>query len=72
MVRQRNRLGELTPAQESAIEAVLMSTVNKISHPVLSHLRRSYMVSDDESIQAWRDILGLEEQELPSAKTDDE
>jgi glutamyl-tRNA reductase len=72
MVRQRNRLGQLTPAQESAIEAVLMSAVNKISHPVLTHMRRSYNTSDSESIQAWRDIFGLEGQELTSAKFEDE
>lgn len=72
MVRQRNRLGQLTPEQESAIEAVLMSAVNKISHPVLTHMRRSYKTSDSESIQAWRDIFGLEDQELTSAKFEDE
>jgi glutamyl-tRNA reductase len=59
--RQRNRLGPLTPEQESAIEALLVSTVNKISHPLLSHMRRSYDASDAETIQAWRDIFGLEE-----------
>ncbi|MEP6820218.1 MAG: glutamyl-tRNA reductase, partial [bacterium] len=59
--RQRNRLGPLTPEQETAIEALLVSTVNKISHPLLSHMRRSYGASDAETIQAWRDIFGLEE-----------
>jgi glutamyl-tRNA reductase len=59
--RQRNRLGPLTAEQESAIEALLVSTVNKISHPLLSHMRRSYDASDAEAIQAWRDIFGLEE-----------
>ena len=61
MTRQRNRLGPLTPEQENAIESLLMSTVNKISHPVLSHLRRSYDTSDTDTIQAWREIFGLEE-----------
>ena len=61
LTRQRNRLGPLTPEQESAIEALLMSTVNKISHPLLSHMRRSFDASDAETIQAWRDIFGLEE-----------
>src|SRR6476620_10372614 len=42
MERQRKRLGSLTPDQEAAIEALLMSTVNKISHPVLNQMRRSY------------------------------
>ena len=61
MTRQRNRLGPLTPEQENAIESLLLSTVNKISHPVLSHLRRSYDTSDPDTIQAWREIYGLEE-----------
>lgn len=61
LTRQRNRLGPLTAEQESAIEALLMSTVNKISHPLLSHMRRSFDASDAETIQAWRDIFGLEE-----------
>jgi glutamyl-tRNA reductase len=59
--RQRNRLGPLSPEQEQAVEALLLSTVNKISHPVLSQMRRSYETSDTETIQAWRDIFGLEE-----------
>lgn len=61
LTRQRNRLGSLTPEQETAIEALLMATVNKISHPVLSHMRSSYETSDTDTIQAWRDIFGLEE-----------
>jgi glutamyl-tRNA reductase len=61
LARQRNRLGSLSQEQERAIEALLMSTVNKISHPVLSHMRRSYDRSDPDTIQAWRDIFGLEE-----------
>jgi glutamyl-tRNA reductase len=61
MTRQRHRLGPLTPAQENAIESLLLSTVNKISHPVLSHLRRSYDNSDTDTVQAWREIFGLEE-----------
>jgi glutamyl-tRNA reductase len=61
LTRRRNRLGPLTVEQEDAIEALLVSTVNKISHPLLSHMRRSYDASDAEAIQAWRDIFGLEE-----------
>lgn len=59
--RQRNRLGQLSPEQESGIETLLLSTVNKISHPVLSQMRHSSDASDAEIIQAWRDIFGLEE-----------
>ena len=61
LTRQRNRLGPLTAEQETAVQALLVSTVNKISHPLLSHMRRSYDSSDAEAIQAWRDIFGLEE-----------
>jgi len=61
LARQRNRLGPLTAEQESAIEALLVSTVNKVSHPLLSHMRRSFDASDADTIQAWRDIFGLEE-----------
>ena len=61
LTRQRNRLGPLTREQETAIEALLVATVNKISHPLLTHMRRSYDASDAETIQAWRDIFGLEE-----------
>ncbi len=59
--KQRNRLGPLTPEQEKAVEALLVATVNKVSHPLLSHMRRSFDASDAEAIQAWRDIFGLED-----------
>lgn len=61
LLRQRSRLGELTPEQERAIETLLLAAVNKISHPLLSHLRHSHDISDTETLQAWRDIFGLEE-----------
>ncbi|MEP6919774.1 MAG: glutamyl-tRNA reductase [bacterium] len=61
LARQRNRLGTLTPEQERAIEAMLIATVNKISHPLINRMRNSYDVSDAEGIQAWRDLFGLEE-----------
>src|ERR671920_619903 len=59
--RERNRLGQLTPEQEQAIEQMLMSTVNKISHPVIHRMRRSYDAGEEGEVQAWRDIFGLEE-----------
>ncbi|HEX8687176.1 MAG TPA: glutamyl-tRNA reductase, partial [Pyrinomonadaceae bacterium] len=59
--RQRSRLGQLTPEQEQAVRALIKSTVNKISHPVLQRMRRSYDTGDEENMQAWRDIFGLEE-----------
>ena len=61
MDRHRNRLGALTIEQEAAIEALLMSTVKRISHPVLNQIRRSYETSDSDTVQALRDIFGLEE-----------
>ncbi len=59
--RRRAQLGPLTPEQERAIEALLQATVNKISHPVLGQLRRSYDAADADRIEAWRDLFGLEE-----------
>jgi glutamyl-tRNA reductase len=59
--RQRNRLGPLTPEQESGIESLLLSTVNKLSHPMLSQMRHSSDASDAEIIEAWRDIFDLED-----------
>ncbi|HSD46242.1 MAG TPA: glutamyl-tRNA reductase, partial [Pyrinomonadaceae bacterium] len=46
MARQRKRLGVLTKEQETAIEALLMSTVNKISHPILNQMRRFYETTE--------------------------
>ncbi|MDQ1638819.1 MAG: glutamyl-tRNA reductase [Pyrinomonadaceae bacterium] len=59
--RQRNRLGPLSPEQEASIEALLLSTVNKLSHPMLSQMRHSSDASDAEIIEAWRDIFDLED-----------
>jgi glutamyl-tRNA reductase len=59
--RQRNRLGPLTPEQESGIEGLLLSTVSKLSHPMLSQMRHSSDASDAEIIEAWRDIFELED-----------
>lgn len=61
LVRQRNRLGPLTPEQESAVEALLLSAVNKISHPLIDRMRRSLDASDNEGIQTWRDVFDLED-----------
>jgi glutamyl-tRNA reductase len=46
MARQRKRLGVLTKEQETAIEALLMSTVNKISHPIINQMRRFYETTE--------------------------
>ena len=61
MERQRKRLGPLTKDQEAAIESLLMSTVNKISHPILNQMRRFYETSEPDAAQAPPDPFGLEE-----------
>ncbi|MDQ4120964.1 MAG: glutamyl-tRNA reductase [Acidobacteriota bacterium] len=40
--KHRSRLGNLTEEQEIAVQNLLYSTVNKISHPILYGLRRSH------------------------------
>jgi glutamyl-tRNA reductase len=59
--RQRRRLGPLSPDQEAAVEQLLMSTVNKISHPVLNQMRRFYEASDTETMQGLNDSFGNED-----------
>jgi len=54
LARQRGRLGQLTPAQERAVEALLISAVNKISHPVIQQLRRSAEEVEKEFTGIWR------------------
>ena len=49
MARQRKRLGDLTKEQETAIEALLMSTVNKISHPIINQMRRLYETTETDT-----------------------
>ena len=48
LARQRKRLGVLTKDQEEAIESLLMSTVNKISHPLISQMRRFYESNESD------------------------
>ena len=61
MARQRKRLGVLSTEQEAAIEALLMSTVNKISHPILNQLRRFYETTESDAGLPGKDIFDLEE-----------
>jgi glutamyl-tRNA reductase len=68
--RQRSRLGDLTPEQQRAVEALLQSTVNKISHPLIHRIRRSYETGEEENVRAWREIFGLDEGE-PENKASD-
>jgi glutamyl-tRNA reductase len=60
--RQRRRLGPLTPEQEEAIRTVLLpSIINKISHPIIAHMRDSANGDSgtEESVSVWRRIFRL-------------
>jgi len=39
---------------------MLAATVNKISHPLMHLLRRSYETGDPKNVRSWRDSFGLE------------
>ncbi|HEX3187882.1 MAG TPA: hypothetical protein VHQ94_23990, partial [Pyrinomonadaceae bacterium] len=60
LARQRKKLGPLTKEQEAAVESLLMSTVNKIAHPIINQMRRLYGTSDAEA-PAPADLFDLEE-----------
>ena len=60
--RLRRRLGDLTPEQEDAILSVLLpSIINKISHPMIAHMRDSARRDGhaDGGVSIWRRIFGL-------------
>ena len=57
MARQRHRLGDLTPEQERAVEALLRSPVNKISHPVIQQMRHSHETGQYELASIWNDAF---------------
>lgn len=60
--RLRRKLGDLTPEQEEAIRSVLLpSIINKISHPIIKHMRDSASADTDvaESVSIWRRIFRL-------------
>lgn len=61
LARQRKRLGPLTKDQEEAVESLLMSTVNKLSHPILNQLRRFYGTSDADDAPDPNDLFDPEE-----------
>ncbi|HJP95330.1 MAG TPA: glutamyl-tRNA reductase [Pyrinomonadaceae bacterium] len=61
LARQRKRLGPLSKDQETAIESLLISIVNKISHPVLNQMRRFYETSEPDEAQTPQDPFGPEE-----------
>ncbi len=55
--RHRHRLGQLTSEQESAIKALLQSTVNRISHPITYCLRRSREGDEAGDMQSQKQFL---------------
>ncbi len=60
--RLRRRLGDLTPEQEATIQSVLLpSIVNKISHPMIAHMRDEAKSQGHAggSVSIWRRIFGL-------------
>jgi glutamyl-tRNA reductase len=61
--KYRNRFGQLTPEQERAIEQMLYSTLNKLSHPIITRMRRSADSGDTQDIELLRETFGLEEKE---------
>jgi glutamyl-tRNA reductase len=60
--RRRAGLGDLSPEQERAVERILASAVNKISHPLIQCLRFSLEAGDEEAVRAWRDSFGIEDE----------
>ena len=56
LARQRKRLGDLTKDQEAAIESLLLSTVNKISHPLISQMRRFYESGEPDAKDIQKDL----------------
>ena len=62
LARQRKRLGPLTKEQEAAVESLLMSTVNKISHPILNQMRRFYGANDSDVPPSPADMFDLDEE----------
>jgi glutamyl-tRNA reductase len=64
LVYQRSRLGPLTPAQEEAIESLLISTVNKLAHPVMSELRKLIETGAEQNAKNWLEMLDRDFQRL--------
>ena len=56
LARQRHRLGQLTLEQERAVESLLMSTINKISRPLVQQIERSFETVEAELVNMWRPL----------------
>lgn len=57
--RHKNRLN-LSAEQEEAVEQLLLSAVNKISHPVMQGVRNSYELGDEDKLKLMLESFGLE------------
>ena len=62
LLEQRSRLGPLTVAQEKAVESLLISTVNKVAHPVISQLRNWVETGAEQNPKAWLEIFDRDPQ----------
>jgi glutamyl-tRNA reductase len=60
--RRRAGLGGLSAEQERAVERMLASAVNKVSHPLIQCLRLSLEAGDEEAVRVWRDCFRLEDE----------
>jgi glutamyl-tRNA reductase len=72
--RRRRQLGDLTPEQERAVEALLLATANKIAHPVIEVMRRGSAAENDlwpqpapQVIQSPADGAGVREEQAGAA-----
>lgn len=65
--RFRPRLGALTPEQEAIIEQLLLSTINKIAHPIFYALRRSHEAGATEFAEILCTMLGGNQIETENA-----
>lgn len=59
-IKQRSKLGSLTPEQEAAVEKLLLSTVNQIAHPLLYGLKQSHEYGSAEFAEVLCDLLNQE------------
>jgi hypothetical protein len=58
MLRRRARLGLITQEQERALEHLLVSTVERISSPIVERARLCYTSGEIEKAHRWCSIFG--------------
>lgn len=69
--RQRSKLGNLSPAQEAAFEQLLVSTVNKLAHPLLYGLRQSHQYGAIDYAETLCSLMINAADEKESQKTEE-